>query len=94
MTADELKKRSVINVRDASDYGYPVDFNVDVCDGKITHIIVSPPKGTFPFKCSGRTEIPWCAVVRIGEGAILVDVPVPIKCDPCEKAQKKRNPFF
>ena len=94
MTTDELKRRSVINVRDASDYGCPVDFRLDVCNGNITHIIVSQQSGFMSLKRSGDLEIPWCAVVRIGEGAILVDVPAPARCDPCEKPQKKRNPFF
>ena len=93
MTTNELKRRSVINVRDASDYGCPVDFTVDVCTGSITHIVVSPSSGAF-FKSSGRIEIPWCAIVRVGEGAILIDVPVPIKCDTCDKPPKKHNPFF
>lgn len=93
MTTNELKRRSVINVRDASDYGAPVDFRVDVCDGRVTHIIISPSAGLFSPKC-GKTEIPWCAVVKIGEGAILVDVPVPKECKSCEKPPKKHNPFF
>ena len=94
MTTDELKRRSVINVRDASDYGCPTDFRLDVCDGHVTHIIVSRRSGFLPLKCPGDMEIPWCAVVRIGEGAILVDVPAPTRCDPCEKPPKRRNPFF
>lgn len=94
MTADELKRRSVINVRNAADYGCPVDFSVDVCEGRITHIIVSPSRKTFSLKAPSEMKIPWCDVVRIGDGAILVDVPVPEKCDSCEKPPKKKNPFF
>ena len=29
-----------------------------------------------------------------GQGAILVDVPAPTRCDPCEKPPKRHNPFF
>ena len=94
MTTEELKKRSVINVRDASDYGCPTGFRVDVCSGNLTHIIVSRRTGLLSLKCSGDMEIPWCAVVRIGEGAILVDVPAPTRCESCGKPSKKHNPFF
>ena len=94
MTINELRSRSVINVRDASDYGCPTDFRLIPCDGSITHILVNRSTGFLPFGSSCKMEIPWCAVVRIGDGAILVDVPTPVKCDTCEKPPKKRNPFF
>lgn len=98
MTIDELKRRDVINVRDASNYGNPCDFCIDVCNGHITDILVSPSSGMFSFSKEDELVIPWCAVVRVGDGAILVDIPpVQPKCDTCstcERHGKKRFPFF
>lgn len=95
MTIDELKRRDVINVRDASNYGNPCDFRIDVCDGRITDILVSPSSGMFSFSKEDELVIPWCAVVRVGDGAILVDITPPqTRCDPCERHGKKHFPFF
>lgn len=95
MTINELKHRDVINVRDASNFGPPCDFRIDVCDGRITDILISSPSGMFCRPREDELVIPWCAVVRVGDGAILVDIPPPpVKCDPCERHGKKRFPFF
>lgn len=95
MTTDELRRRDVINVRDASNFGPPCDFRIDICNGHITDILVSPSSGMFSLSKEDDLVIPWCNVVRVGDGAILVDIPSPPqRCDPCEKHGKKRFPFF
>ena len=95
MTTDELKRRDVINIRNAANYGTPRDFGVDICDGQIKSIIICPSSGMFSFKKGGTLAIPWHTVVKIGDGAILVDFPVP-KCAPdnCKNKSEKKNPFF
>ena len=95
MTTDELKRRDVINVRNASNYGKPKDFGVDICGGNIKDIIVCPSSGMFSFRNTDDLHIPWHAVVKIGDGAILVDIPVP-QCRPEQRKNKakKTNPFF
>ena len=92
MTTDELKRRDVINVRNAANYGRPRDFGVDVCDGSIKSVILSASSGL--FSSGDALAIPWHAVVKIGDGAILVDFPVPECGAKHGQKNKKSNPFF
>lgn len=84
----ELSQKQIVNVCDGSNLGCASDFEIDICDGRITALIVSRPSG-FLWLCHDcDLIIPWCDIERIGEDTILVKIP-PERCRPPEKKKKK-----
>ena len=98
----ELTDKQVINVCDGKKLGYPTDFRIDVCSGRLTAIILPGEGGIFGFKKCTDIFIPWEKICRIGEDAILVDIgvfpppqpPSPPKdfgCEFCGDKKKKKG---
>ena len=88
-TINDLRDKQVINSRDGSILGHVCDVMIDVCDGRLTAIIIPGPAKFFGL--FGREEdyiIKWCDIEKIGEDTILV-------CAECRGGRRKaRNRFF
>ena len=93
-TAD-LRDREVINLCDGERLGYPVDFELDPCDGKIISIIVSSCGGVSLFGKRDEYVIPWCEIQCIGEDAILVKIEKGrLSSCECNRHGGKKSGFF
>lgn len=87
----DLREKEIINLCDGTRLGTPTDFEFDVCDGKITAIIISVPGGFLGLGASNDIIIPWNKIECIGADAILV------KLKPGEfyvPEKKKKKPLF
>lgn len=72
INGESFRDKEVINSCDGRRLGYVTDIEFDVCDGRITAIVV-PSKGGL-FGCGGEEiVIPWQKIQKIGEDIILVD---------------------
>lgn len=91
-----IGQKQVINVCDGTNLGYVTDIEFEICEGKITSLIVGDCVA-LGFSKEEEIRIPWCKIKCIGEDVILVEV-VLDECrhSPCacgEKKKKKHN-FF
>ena len=71
-TTVSLRKKEIINLCDGCRLGYATDFEINVCDGRITALIIP---GGFRLLGFGKCEdliIPWGCIECIGEDTILV----------------------
>jgi YlmC/YmxH family sporulation protein len=68
----DLRDKDVINLCDGSRLGCPTDFEFNICDGKITALIISGQGGFLGLGHSNEIIVPWCKIECIGEDAILV----------------------
>ena len=92
----ELREKEVINLCDGSRLGCPCDFEFNVCEGKITAIIVPRSAGFLGLSHSHDLVIPWNKIECIGEDAILVDVRLDKNdCSCCmEQDRRKKRWWF
>ena len=91
-TLTELTEKQVVNVCDGRILGNVVDFKIDICNGKITAIIIPGEGGVFNFKKCVDIIIPWDKICKIGKDAIIVDIGhLANSCD-CDKPKHKK--FF
>ena len=92
-SSENFREKEVINACDGRRLGYVTDIEFDVCDGRITAIIVPVKSGFLGMKCEDDI-IPWEKIRKIGRDVILVDAeaccPPPCPpdrkrppCDPC-----------
>lgn len=72
---NELRNKDVINICDGRRLGCVVDVEIDVCCGRLVSIIVPGDNRLFSFK-NNELCIPWERIERIGDDAILVNLPV------------------
>lgn len=87
----DLTEKQVINLCDGKILGYIVDFKIDVCNGRLTAIILPGESGIFGFKKCTDIIIPWEKICKIGKDTIIVDIgmlPPPDDC--CDKKKKRR----
>ncbi len=76
MRYSDLKQKEVINICDGKKLGTIVDLDLDVERGTILAIVVPTPfsiSAVFRGEPTGNV-IPWGAVVKIGDDAVLVQV--------------------
>ena len=88
----ELREKEVINLCDGSKLGCPSDFEFDLCDGKITALVIFQAGGFCGMGKGCEIIIPWCKIECIGEDAILVRLTpneIPISNDNKRKNKKK-----
>lgn len=87
VSGENIREKEVINACDGRRLGYVADIEFDVCDGRITAIVV-PLKGGF-LGCGGENiVIPWDKIQKIGVDIILVDAE---GCCPPPKPKKGQN---
>ena len=85
----DLTEKQVVNLCDGKILGYIVDFKVDICNGRLTAIIIPGEGGIFGFKKCTDIIIPWEKICKIGKDAIIVDIgALPTSDDNCEKRRK------
>ena len=76
----EIRCKEVINVADGCRLGFAEDFEIDLQEGRLCSLIIPGPCRFFGlFGREYDYVIPWCALRKIGEDIILVDI-VPDKC--------------
>ena len=86
---DDFREKEVISITDGRRLGYVTEIEFDVCDGRITAIVVGVSCG---FGKGEECYIPWEKIQKIGEDIILVDTcgclpPPPPAC--CEGPKRK-----
>ncbi|MBE6531094.1 MAG: YlmC/YmxH family sporulation protein [Ruminococcaceae bacterium] len=88
----ELREKEVVNICDGARLGCPSDFEFNVCDGRITALIVPRGCGFLGF---GRDDIiiPWCKIECIGSDTILVKLS-PEEYRQREIDKKKKKSFW
>lgn len=88
---NDLRNKEVVNVCDGAKLGYIVDVIFDVCDGRITAIVV-PGESCGVLGLSHREDItiPWCNIEKIGEDIILVKLDAPA----CPTPPPKKKGLF
>ncbi len=79
--SEDFRDKEVISVCDGRRLGFVCEIEFDVCDGRITAIVVKGEGGLFSGK-GGDILVPWDKIQKIGEDIILVDGVVlpPEKC--------------
>ena len=74
-TTNDLGSKIVISVCDGRKLGHICNYEIDLCEGRILAVFVPGESGRFGLGRSGEIRIPWDKIKKIGEDAILVDVP-------------------
>ncbi len=76
-SSEDFRDKEVISVCDGRRLGFVCEIEFDVCDGRITAIVVRGEGGFLSGK-GGDICVPWDKIQKIGEDIILVDgVPPP-----------------
>ena len=70
---ENFREKSVVNSCDGRILGHVAEIIFDVCDGRLTAIVVRDDSGVLCFKRSDDIIIPWEKIVKIGEDVIIVD---------------------
>ncbi len=89
-TLSKLTEKQVVNLCDGKILGYIIDFKADICQGKLTAIILPGESSFFGFKKCTDIVIPWEKICRIGDDAIIVD----IGALPCNNKDEKKKKWF
>ena len=86
----DLTEKQVVNMCDGKILGYIIDFQIDICCGRLTAIILPGECGVFGFRRSTDIIIPWEKICRIGRDTIIVDIGTIQYEDKKEKKRKFR----
>ena len=89
-TYSALRQKEVINLCDGRRLGFVCDMEFDLCDGKITAIVVPGDSGFFGLGRCTATVIPWEKIETIGSDAILVRAEH-IPCCPAHEEEGRRK---
>ena len=89
---NSLSRKIVISVCDARKLGHICNYEVDLCEGRITAVFVPGESSAFGFRRSADIRIPWEKIKKIGEDAILVEVPLFVP--ECAPPKEKRRWFW
>lgn len=68
--SEDFRDKQVVSVADGRVLGNVAEIEFDVCDGRITAIVVCGEGGL--FSRGGELVIPWDKIEKIGEDVILV----------------------
>ncbi len=72
-SSEDFRNKQVVNVCDGKCLGNICEIEFDVCDGKITAIVVEGEGGFLGFGPGEEYVIPWDKIQKIGEDVVLVD---------------------
>lgn len=89
-TTDALSCKIVIRLCDGKRLGYICNYEIDTCDGKITAIFVPSEGSRKIFSRTPEFRIPWCKISKIGEDAILVDIPPSVGECSCQNPTRRK----
>lgn len=70
----ELRQKEIINLCDGVRLGYADDFEFDLCDGKITALLIHQSKGLLSFSKCESVRIPWECIECIGDDTVLIKI--------------------
>ena len=80
--SEDFRDKEVVSVNDGRRLGYVAEIEFDICDGRITAIVVRDDCGLFGKK-GDDILIPWDKIQKIGEDIIRVlgiePPPLPVK---------------
>lgn len=93
-TTAKLREKEIINVCDGSRLGRACDFEFDICDARITALIVSDGSGFLGFGKQRDIIIPWCKIECIGADTILVKLTQDEKNISCDCVREKGKKWF
>lgn len=85
---NSLSSKIVISVCDGRKLGHICNYELDLTCGTVTAVFVPGDTGLFSFGKGSEIRIPWDKIKKIGEDAILAEVPPRIS--ECSQAKKKR----
>lgn len=68
----ELREKEIINLCDGLRLGYADDFEFNICDGKITALVIHQFKGVLFWSKCEPVRIAWELIECIGDDTILV----------------------
>ena len=90
-TAD-LREKEVINLCDGERLGYVAELEIEICEARVTALVIPAEIGLFGCPKGEGLVIPWEKIECIGEDTILVRVNVSElrRCTPDKKKHKKR----
>ena len=88
-TAD-LREKEVINLCDGGRLGYVNDFEIEICEARVTALIIPAEIGIFGFPKGESFVIPWDKIECIGEDTILVKVNIS-ELHRCKSEKKKHR---
>ena len=89
-----IGKKQVINICDGSIIGFVTDIEFDMCDGKITALIVGDCSA-LGFSKGESVRVPWCKIKCIGEDTILVEIVVDeCRCECRDDDKRKKKSFL
>ncbi len=88
-SGESFRDKEVINSCDGRRLGFVTDIEFDVCDGRITAIVI-PVKGGFCGIGAENIVVPWEKIQKIGEDIVLVDVEG--CCPPPRPGKGKKHP--
>ena len=70
---EDFREKEVVNVADGRKLGYVGELEFDICDGRITAIVIPGKSGFCGIGAKESIVIPWDRIERIGEDVILVN---------------------
>ncbi len=74
MKASELKQKEVINISTGKRLGNIVDFEIDLCSGRITGIAMPMPgKFSILSKNDKYIFVPWEKIKKTGDDVVLIE---------------------
>lgn len=84
---NSLSAKEVISICDGKRLGHICNYEIDLTCGTVTAVFVPGDRSIFSFGRQSDIRIPWDKIKKIGEDAILADVPafVPDCCTPRKK---------
>ena len=84
---NSLSAKEVISVCDGKRLGHICNYEIDLVCGTVTAVFVPGDRSIFSFNKSD-IRIPWDKIKKIGEDAILADVPSAVP--DCRPPKKRR----
>ena len=86
--SEDFREKEVVNVCDGKKLGCVAEIEFNVCDGRLTAIIVPVEGGFLGLGSRDRIVIPWEKIETIGDDAILVRL-APEECCPVPPQGKR-----
>jgi YlmC/YmxH family sporulation protein len=85
-STEDIRKKEIINLCDGARLGCATDFEISLCDAKITALIIQSG-AWFCFGKGDKLVIPWENIECIGEDTILVKMES-VKQSPSKSKRK------
>ncbi len=86
---EELCNKDVICVENGSRIGFVCDAEIDICNGRMTALLISPPSNGIFARKSECFRVCWGDIVVIGDETVLVK-----NISPISVGEKSSKGFF